>query len=230
MRDIHSQDLKCIMNCALFRGVNSEELELALEFLDAFEKSYKKNTMIFLIGDPFLYAGLVLEGTVELSFLDEGDNSINMNHFSAGSIYGESLACSEAARSPVQMQALTDCRILFLDLKRIVKAEYLKPGYQSVIGANLLQDFARQNVFLNQKVRIMSQRKLRDKLKVFFRQQPMAEDGMIRLRFNRNQLAEFLGVNRSALSRELSLMQSEGILSVEGSHFRILDQSFLLSP
>lgn len=229
MKEINSQDLSCISNCALFRGVNGDQLEAALAFLGAFEKSYKKNNMIFLIGDPFLYAGLVLEGTVELSFLDEGDNSINMNHFSVGSIYGESLACSEASRSPVQMQALTDCRILFLDLKRIVKAEYLAPGYQSTIGLNLIQDFARQNVFLNQKVRIMSQRKLRDKLKVFFRQQTMTEDGMIRLRFNRNQLAEFLGVNRSALSRELSIMQDEGILRIEGSHFRILDKSFLLT-
>ncbi len=230
MKDFSSQDLSCITNCALFRGVSGDEFEAALEFLCASEKSYKKNTMIFLIGDPFRYAGLVLEGTVELSFLDEGDNSVNMNHFSVGSIYGESLACAEEARSPVQMQALTDCRILFLDLKRIVKADCLAPGYQSVIGANLLRDFARQNVFLNQKVRIMSQRKLRDKLKVFFRQQTMTGEGAIRLRFNRNQLAEFLGVNRSALSRELSMMQEEGILTVEGNHFRILDRSFLLSP
>ncbi|MCR4707398.1 MAG: Crp/Fnr family transcriptional regulator [Clostridiales bacterium] len=229
MSYISSQDHPCISNCALLRGVRPEDLNDALEFLDAFEKKYKKNNMIFLIGDPFRYAGIVLNGTVELSFLDEGDNSVNMNHFSAGSVFGESLACAEAAKSPVQMQALTDCRILFLDLKRIIKAESLLPGYQSVIGSNLLQEFARRNVFLNQKIQILSQRKLRDKLRVFFRLQPISADGIIELRFNRSQLSEFLGVNRSALSRELSMMQDDGILLVEGNRIQVLDRHFLLN-
>ena len=75
----------------------------------------------------------------------------------------------------------------------------------------------------------MSQRKLRDKIKVFLRQQDISKDGIIRIRFKRNELAEFLSVNRSALSRELSAMQEDGILTVDGNSFHILDRTFLLS-
>lgn len=171
---------------------------------------------------------MVLDGTVELSFLDEGDNSVNMNHFSEGSVFGESLAYVQAAKSPMQLRAMSKCCILFMDFQPLVEAKRLNDGFQMTIGSNLLRDFARQNFFLNQKVRIMSQRKLRDKLKVFFRQQDRTEDGLIRIRFNRNQLAEFLGVNRSALSRELSNMQADGLIEVLGNDVRIADPQFLL--
>ena len=217
-----------ILKCSIFRGVTESELPAALKFLNAFKRSYQKNEMIFMIGDPMQYAGVVLEGTVELSFFDEGDNSVNMNHFTAGNIFGESLACVKATKSPVQMRALTQCHILFMDFQPILDAKQLDCGYQTQIGSNLLLDFARQNVFLNQKVRIMSQRKLRDKIKVFLRQQDQSADGLIHIRFNRNELAEFLSVNRSALSRELSNMQTDGILEVLGNDIRVLDPQFLL--
>ena len=68
-----------ILKCSIFRGVTESELPAALMFLNAFKRSYQKNEMIFMIGDPMQYAGVVLEGTVELSFFDEGDNSVNMN-------------------------------------------------------------------------------------------------------------------------------------------------------
>ena len=218
---------RILSGCTLFQDVCEEEFPEALSFLDAAERSYRKNEMVFMIGEPVKRAGIVLTGIVELSFLDEGDNSITMNHFSAGNLFGESLSCAEEAVSPVQMRALTDCSILFLDLKRILTAESLDRGYQSRLGSNLLRNFARQNVFLNQKVRIMGQRKLRDKIKIFLRQQKISPEGTIRVRFNRNQLAEFLGVNRSALSRELSAMQEEGLLEADGNRITILRREFL---
>ena len=217
-----------ILKCSIFRGIAEAELPDALAFLNAFKRSYQKNEMIFMIGDPMQSAGVVLEGTVELSFFDEGDNSVNMNHFTAGNIFGESLSCVKAPKSPVQMRALTQCHILFMDFQPLMTAEHLHDGYQTAIISNLLRDFARQNVFLNQKVRIMSQRKLRDKIKVFLRQQDQSADGLVHIRFNRSELAEFLSANRSALSRELSNMQTDGILEVMGNDIRLLDPQFLL--
>ena len=85
----------------------------------------------------------------------------------------------------------------------------------------------KSNVFLNQKTRILSQKKLRDRIKVFLRGQSVEEDGSVRLEFNRTELARFLGVNRSALSRELSRMRKEGVLSLDGKSLRLLDRGFL---
>ena len=73
----------------------------------------------------------------------------------------------------------------------------------------------------------MGQKRLRDKLKVYLQSQRPQIDGTIVLPYNRNELANFLYVDRSALSRELSRMQQEGILTYQGSVFHILDRSFL---
>lgn len=221
------KDFQTIVKCGVFQGVESRELPDALRFLDACDRAYQKGEMIFLIGEPVRHAGIVLDGAAELSFLDEGDNSVNMNHFTKGGIFGESLACSGENKSPVQMEALTDCRILFLRFENVLNATRLDSGYQTRIASNLLRDFARQNVFLNQKARILSQKKLRDRIRVFLRGQSVEEDGSVRLKFNRTELARFLGVNRSALSRELSRMRKEGVLSPDGKSLRILDKGFL---
>ncbi|MBR0281774.1 MAG: Crp/Fnr family transcriptional regulator [Oscillibacter sp.] len=222
-----AEDFQIIAQCDVFRDVESRELPDALRFLDAYDRAYQKGEMIFLIGEPVRHAGIMLNGAAELSFLDESDNSVNMNHFAKGAIFGESLACSGENKSPVQMEALTDCRILFLRFENVLNAKRLDSGYQARIASNLLLDFARQNVFLNRKIRILSQKKLRDRMKVFLRSQDIAYDGTVRIAFNRNELARFLGVNRSALSRELSLMRKEGLLSLNGKSLRLLDKSFL---
>lgn len=226
---LSASDRAVILRSTLFSGIREEDFEDTLSFLNAKDRIYKKNQMIFLIGDPVENAGILLDGTVELSFLDESDNLVTMNRFNKGSLFGESLACAKAKTSPVQMRAVTECHIMTFNFDSMLHACQLAPGYQTVLCQNLLRDFARQNVFLNKKVRIMSQKRLRDRLRVFLRGQTISQDGLISLAFNRNELAEFLGVNRSALSRELSALQEEGVLTVEGRKLRILDRDFLLS-
>ena len=95
------------------------------------------------------------------------------------------------------------------------------------VTANLLQEFANQITFFNTKVRILSQKKLRDKIKVYLQTQEISEDGTIQLPFSRNKLAEFLYVDRSALSRELCRMRDEGVLAFSGSKITMLDHYFL---
>lgn len=155
--------------------------------------------MVFMIGDTMNHAGIMLEGTVSVSFLDESDNNVNMNLFSRGGLFGESLAYLGGNKSPVQMEATSKCRIAFFDFRAFMTAREFTRGYQATLASNLLRDFARQNFFLNRKLRIMSQRRLRDRIKVYLRGQGMSPDGLICVPFSRNEWAEFMGVNRSAL-------------------------------
>ena len=226
---LSEKDMAVLAACDLFRGIAGEELPDALRWLNTTEKTYKKGEMVFLIGDTMSRAGIVLEGTVSVSFLDESDNSVNMNVFPQGSLFGESLAYLGGNKSPVQMEASSKCRIAFFDFKAIMGAQEYARGYQATLVSNLLRDFARQNFFLNRKLRIMSQKRLRDRIKVYLRGQGVAPDGRICVPFSRSEWAEFMGVNRSALSRELSNMQAEGILEVCGKDVRLLDQGFLKS-
>ena len=224
---LQDKDMAVLAKCDLFRGIAEAELPDALHWLNTTEKTYQKGEMVFMIGDVMKRAGIVLEGTVSVSFLDESDNNVNMNVFSQGNLFGESLAYLGGNKSPVQMEASSKCRIAFFDFKAVMSAEEYAKGYQATLASNLLRDFARQNFFLNRKLRIMSQKRLRDRIKVYLRGQGVAPDGLICVPFSRSEWAEFMGVNRSALSRELSNMRSEGILEVVGKNVRILDKSFL---
>ena len=218
------EDFALILRCTLFQGFTERSLSEVLNWLGAFERSYHSGEMVFLIGDPMRYAGILLKGTVSVSFLDESSNSVNMNLFFPGELFGESLACLEGS-SPVQMKANSDCRILFLKLSAVTKAEAFPEEYQAVFVTNLLRDFARQNRFINRKLRIVSQKRLRDRILVYLREQETLPDGTVRIPFNRSEWAQYMGVNRSALARELSRMEEDGILKLDGRQIHLLDHS-----
>lgn len=215
--------------CSFFDGIPEEKYPNVLRCLQAGRRRFPKGGIILNIGDQSQMAGVMLSGTVELSVYDENGNQINVNHISRGGAFGSELACSEQDASPVQFHALTDCEILFLNFSALLNLEAPPCPYRTRVATNLLRDFARQTIFLNQKLRIMGQRRLRDKIKVYLQGQKLTAEGRITLPFSRNELADFLYVDRSALSRELGRMRDEGILSYHGQDFQILDRSFLAS-
>ena len=225
--EIKDVELATIQKNKLFQGITKEHIPEALHILNAVHKQYEKNEIIFCVGDKFQYAGMVLDGAVELSFSDENFNQINMNHFFTGQMFGESLACANIQHSPVQMMALVKSRILFFNFEKLLSRSVDSNLLVEQLRVNLLHDFARQNVFLNRKVRILGQKKLRDKIKVYLRGLEKKEDGTMKVVFNKSALAEFLGVDRSALSRELKRMQDEEIISVSKDHIQVLDPDFL---
>ncbi len=210
-----------------FSGISKAQLPSLLEALCVSIQDYQKDEAIFHIGDPFLYVGFVLEGITELSFLDEAANIITMNHFSAGKSFGDSFVLSKTAASPVQMRALTPCKILYLDFNSVLDNRTLPEPERSILLENMLRASAQHNTFLHLKIRILSQKKLRDRILLHIRTLPISDDCRIHLRFTRSEWAEFLGVNRSALSRELSHMHQEGLLLAEDHAIQILNLSIL---
>ena len=170
------------------------------------------------IGDKFRYAGLVLEGEVECAYQDQAFNKYNMNHFAAGELFGESMACAEVKASPMQVMAVSECVILFLDFSVLMNGGKL----QARLSSSLLRILSRKNVFMNQKVRLLSIKSLRDRITAYFCTLTPDDNGTITLPFSKTALAEFLCVNRTALSRELTRMCSEGIISMNGRKFVLL--------
>lgn len=181
------------------------------------------------IGENSQAAGIILSGTVELAFHDENGNQINVNHISSGQMFGVDLACSKQAPSPIQLRTITDCEALFLDFSPLLDADAPPCPYRARVAANLLRDFAQQTLFLNLKLRILGQKRLRDKIKIYLQHQHISNNGRIVLPFSRHELADFLYVDRSALSRELGRMRTEGTLSFNGRTIVLLDRSFLMN-
>ena len=207
--------LNVIKNCHLFKNMSEKSLRGVLKYLHAEERSFKKGEIILHIGDEINNAGIILEGKIECSFQDSDFNKYNMNHFSAGDLFGETMACLEISKSPMQILAVKDCVILFLDF-RVFSEHGIKIRYHMLLTSNLIRILSRQNFFLNQKVRLLSRKDLRSKILIYIKSLQPDNNGNRRLPFSKSALAEFLCVNRTAMSREIRNMIDDGILEMNG--------------
>ncbi len=213
-----------LAKCRMFDGIPKEAYLDALNYLSAEIRSFRHSEFIMRTGDESVRAGLILKGTVECSYHDSEFNKFNMNHFSEGGMFGEALACIEAVKSPMQVCAVTDCVIMFLNFRALYDAS-TGYEYQMKLAVNLIRSFAGQNYFLNQKVRILSNKNLRDRITDYFATLTPDEDGTLTLPFSKTALAEFLCVNRSALSREFGRMQDDGLITLNGRKIALLRSS-----
>lgn len=209
-------------------GVPENKYENVLACLGAKRRIFSSGESVVNVGSNCL-SGIILSGAAEVVFYDEIGNQINIDHLYSGQIFGLGVILAGRNNCPVQIRALSECEILFLDFSRLLDPCSCTCQYRMQITANLLQTFAEINLFLNLKLRISCQKHLRDKIKIYLQHQRFSEAGEIQLPFSRQQLADFLYADRSALSRELGRLRNEGILTFSGRKIILLDKSFLSS-
>lgn len=211
----------------LFKGIDEKDREAALECLGARVRKSHKNETILMIDEPFRYAYYLLEGCFQVSFFNEADDEITVNQFLPGDFIGESFAIKENERSPLQIRSVSDSVYLMLDLQS------LRGGcrdcrncfsFRHILVTNLMLLLADQNIFLNQKVRILGQKGVRDRIMVYLSTLPKSANGSVLIPFSRTEMAEFLGLNRSAMSRELGRMADEGLITIRGRRITVHTQ------
>ena len=218
---ITNQDyLYSIRRCYLFDGIEDEQISDAIKLLNGQIKKIKKDSFIVKLGGKMTSAGLLLKGKVESSFQNENFDQITMHTFSDGYLFGEALVINGAKNSPVQVRAVEDSIVLFIDLEMIYTVADSSP-IRTLLAENLIKSLAKKNLILNQKVRILSQKSLRDRIYIYLASLPKDKNGYVKVPFTQTALAEYLGVNRSALSRELGRMQNEGVLKVDGRRIKV---------
>ena len=218
---ITNQDyLYSIRRCYLFDGIGDEQIPDAIKLLNGQIKKIKKDSFIVKLGGKMTSAGLLLKGRIESSFQNENFDQITMHTFSDGYLFGEALVINGAKNSPVQVRAVEDSIILLIDLEMIYTVADSSP-IRTLLAENLIKSLAKKNLILNQKVRILSQKSLRDRVYIYLASLPKDKNGYVKIPFTQTALAEYLGVNRSALSRELGRMQNEGVLKVNGRKMKI---------
>lgn len=211
----------------LFKGIPGSKCNHVLDCLQAKVEVFAEGTSLVSVGDQNSRAGILLEGGLEEFIYDENANQASIRHLERGDVFGAELACGDSLASDFYLETTEDSKVLLLDFKSLLSETTLTCPYRMQVTANLLQELANQLTFFNIKVRILSQKKLRDKLKVYLRTLEISEEGVIHLPFTRSKLAEFLYVDRSALSRELCRMRDEGVLTFSGSKLTIMDPGFL---
>ncbi len=211
-----------LKECGMFRGIQPRRYQDVLSCLEARDVQYPKGTCLVACGEPKAKTGILLDGIVEEFLYDENGNQVNICRLTKGQVFGAELAGAGWSTSPVCLQAATDCTALLLDLSALMSPRTMSCPCRLQVSANLMQSMADQLLFFNTKVRILAQKRLRDRLKIYLQTLTPDDEGYYHLPYNRTELADFLCVDRSALSRELCRMRDEGILQFSGSKMRLL--------
>lgn len=207
----------------LFDGIKREDLGALLGCLSGKKEVFEKNEIVFMMGDSLDKIGIVLSGTVQIVKEDyDGNRNIIANVGAAG-IFGEALAFSNSQRSPVTVESIEKSEILLISPEKIVSPCRSACEFHSRLIFNMISILASKNVLLNQKIEILSKKTTREKILSFLYSKGLDERGKeIAIDFNRQELADYLSVNRSALSAELSSMREDGILDFNKNIFSLI--------
>ena len=212
--------LSVIQQSALFAHIKKEDIDGLLHIMDAHTRSYTKGSFILYAGDSIPRLGIVLSGTVHILQEDYWGNRNILSRIQPGSLFGEAFACLPDARSTVDAVALENTEVLFISVTSILHAGQVLTKPQEQVVLNLLAIMARRNMQLTQKIRYMAQRSTRQKLMFYLSEEAMRQGGpAFTIPFNRQQLADFLCVDRSAMSAELSKMKKEGLIEYHRDQF-----------
>ena len=197
-------------------------LQAGLDYFHAKFKTYRKGECLKQPGDILKFFGLVLAGNVEVALDDPEGNHLVMAYVSAGESFGESL-CYLEEPSSVSIGAVSDCEILCMDCRRMKQTGRTDCEAEQVFRNRFISLLAVRTLRMNDRIQILSRRSIREKLETFFLQQELAAKGRVfEIPMDREHLADYLGVNRAALSRELSRMKQEGLIDYYRGSFRLL--------
>lgn len=212
-----------LRECPLFDRIGDESLKEMLGCLNAKERSYKKGDVVFAEGDKAKYLGIVLEGSVQLVRVDYYGNRSILANIEPPQLFGEAFACAGLKLLPVDAVAAADTRILLLDAQRIARpCGNACPCHGQTI-LNLLHIVAKKNLVLHQKIEITSKRSTREKLMTYLLlQAKKAKSHTFTVPYDRQELADYLEVDRSGLSAEISKLRNEKVLECRRSTFTLL--------
>ena len=210
----------------LFEGIPAEALPELLNALGGELKRYAAGTDIMRMGRAPIVTGIILTGAVEVSFLNENADQIDMSIFEAGKSFGETMEGANLSASRMFVKALRDTVILRISFRQLYARTECSDPHLWRFTLNMLRRISQKGIFYQHKIRIMGQKSIRAKLSVYL-QAIAGEDGAGLREMNQTQLARYLGVERSALSREMSHMRDEGLIDYDRKTLRVLQPDFL---
>lgn len=213
-------DCNFLAQTPLFAGCTPEEVEGMLGCLGAKLREYKKGEYIYSVGDIVHSMGFVLSGGVNIESNDLWGNTSLLYHVEAGQIFAETYAC--VPNEPMMVNAVADsrCEVLFLDIGRVIGTCPKACAHHSRLVRNLLAVTAQKNLNLSRRILHTSSKSIRGRLVSYLSFQAERQgSNTVTIPFNRQQLADYLSVDRSAMSNELSKMQKDGLIDVDKNTF-----------
>lgn len=217
--------LPLLQSTSLFAGLTAEQLQMLLAKLGAVVRSYGKGEVLVQAGAANRRVGIVLNGELEAYRPAPGGARIPITHMGSGGVFGDVLGGSSLA-SPVTVLAATTCEVMLIPYERLLLSDG-SPEHQRVLQ-NLVRTISDKYFSLSRRVDLLVLKSLRAKVCAYLLSEAEHAGSLtFSIPFSRIQLADYLNCDRSALSRELSLMQREGLLDTYKSSFKLLDADAL---
>ena len=212
-----------LRKCKLFDEIEDENLTSLLGCLGAVVKSFEKKETVIAEGDPARYIGIVLSGSVQIVSIDFFGNRNILSAVEVSELFDESFACAQTESIPINVIAAEPCEIMLIDCHRILHTCSNTCEFHRQLIFNLLKIMATKNIMFHQKIEISSKRSTREKLTTYLMfQAKKAGSNSFDIPFNRQELADYLEVDRSGLSAQISQLRREGVLKSRRNHFELL--------
>lgn len=215
--------LKILKKCALFENVGDDELLRMLGCLSARVLQFDKKYTIFAEGSPAKYIGIVLSGSAQIIQFDYYGNKSILSEVTAPDVFGEAFACAEVEAMPISVIANEPCEVMLLDCSHILYTCKNHCSHHQTLIYNLMKDLAKKTLMFHQRIEITSKRTTREKLLTYLAAKAkMNDSNSFDIPFDRQELADYLEVDRSGLSTEIGKLIKEGVIRSNKRHFELL--------
>jgi len=208
-----------LKSIGLFRGIEAASLQSMLSCLNAKTQSLKKGKFVLLAGNKPEFAGIVLSGQLHIIREDFDGNRSIVAAIRPGGIFAEALCCAGVSESPVTVVTAEDSIIMKLGIARILKTCPNSCSFHKKLIENTLRLIANKNLLLQSRMEILELKSVREKVMRYLESFMPKKDRDITIPFNREEMADFLSVERSALSHELAKMKKDGLIEYRKNHF-----------
>lgn len=215
-------DMRQLQQSMLFRGMTELEITKALQVLEAHEKSFQKGETLLIAGTITERMGLVLEGSVTIESNDAWGNRTIISHVGQGQVFAETYALLENEPMLVDVTASEDCRVLFLRSGRIQSLKNSLEPWALKYITNLLTISMHKNLILSGRSFHTAPKTIRGRVMAYLNSVSLQKHSReFDIPFDRQQLADYLNLERSALSKELGKMQKDKLIFCKKNHFLI---------
>lgn len=213
-----------IINMPLFEGIKPDELKAMLFCLQGYIKEYKKGEYIIFEQDIVKNIGLIISGSIDMVKEDVWGNKTTLVRMGEKELFGETFACGENPSSSVTFLASSESEILFVPFAKVMHMCSNRCMFHHQMIENMVAIIASKNRQLMNKVEILSQKSIRGKLLAYLAFQSQEHGAKyFEIPFGRLELAEYLCIDRSAMTRELNNMKKDGIIDFDKNVFSIIE-------
>ena len=222
MITLNSEKLNILRLSPLFAGNDDDAVAAVLDAFDARTETYRKGEILHAAETPLPRFGMVLKGVVEACIDDINGNRVIMTDVSPGVTFGESLCYLRVTDSPVYIYAAEDCEIIWL-APAVLYSDECEP-FVNGIKTRFTSMLAKRTLSMNNRIQVLSKLRLREKLVTYFSELASeAGSRIFTIPMSREDMATYIGANRTAVSREMAAMKKEGLIDYHMNTVRILD-------